>query len=107
MNQNKQPEALRLASSLRHESEKTSSGVKYSTAKNSAKELERQHAELERLRAEVKGLRKEREPLSEVEIAVACGWRKGYSPLPKELHIARAIEAAHGITALQSSKEQP
>lgn len=40
-----------------------------------------------------------REPLTEEQVAVACGWAAdmGCKPLPRELRIARAIEAAHGI----------
>jgi hypothetical protein len=41
-----------------------------------------------------------REPLTEEQVAEACGWKAGMGckPLPTELRIARAIEAAHGIT---------
>jgi hypothetical protein len=41
-----------------------------------------------------------RVPLTEEKIAEACGWKAdmGCKPLPRELRIARAIEAAHGIT---------
>lgn len=39
-----------------------------------------------------------REPLTDEQIAVACGWKPGCAPLPKERDIARAIERAHGIT---------
>ncbi|MFM7009711.1 MAG: hypothetical protein ACKO0Z_10335 [Betaproteobacteria bacterium] len=41
----------------------------------------------------------QRQPLTDEQIAVACGWmpEKGCKPLPNELKIARAIEAAHGI----------
>lgn len=39
------------------------------------------------------------EPLTNEQVAVACGWAadRGCKPLPQELRIARAIEAAHGI----------
>lgn len=41
-----------------------------------------------------------RQPLTDEQIAEACGWQAemGCKPLPRELRIARAIEAAHGIT---------
>lgn len=38
------------------------------------------------------------DPLTDEQIAVACGWKPGCVPLPKERDIARAIERAHGIT---------
>ena len=40
-----------------------------------------------------------RKPLTDEQVAVACGWAadRGCKPLPQELRIARAIEAAHGI----------
>ena len=39
------------------------------------------------------------EPLTDEQVAAACGWAadRGCKPLPQELRIARAIEAAHGI----------
>lgn len=42
-----------------------------------------------------------RVPLTEEQVAEACGWKAGMAckPLPRELRIARAIEAAHGITS--------
>jgi hypothetical protein len=41
------------------------------------------------------------EPLTDEQVAEACGWRAGLGcvPLPRELQIARAIELAHGIKA--------
>lgn len=46
-----QPEALRLAEALYAESDRQSTGVKYSTAKKSAAELRRLHAEIQQLKA--------------------------------------------------------
>lgn len=48
-----------------------------------------------------------REPLTEEQVAVACGWAAdmGCKPLPLELRIARAIEAAHGIKGVQHGTE--
>lgn len=42
----------------------------------------------------------QRTPLSDEQIAEACGWKAelGCKPLPRELRIARAIEESHGIT---------
>ncbi len=41
----------------------------------------------------------QRKPLTDEQIAEAVGWlpKHGCKPLPIELQIARAIEAAHGI----------
>lgn len=47
-----QPEALRLADALHSESDRQSTGVKYSTAKKSAAELRRQQAEIQQLKAQ-------------------------------------------------------
>ena len=49
---------------------------------------------------DAKAFQAQRVPLSNEQIAVACGWKAGLGckPLPRELQIARAIEAAHGIT---------
>ena len=40
-----------------------------------------------------------REPLTDEQVAEACGWKAemGCKPLPRELRIARAVERAHGI----------
>lgn len=48
-----QPEALRLAEALYAESDRQSTGVKYSTAKKSAAELRRLHAEIQQLKAQL------------------------------------------------------
>lgn len=52
------------------------------------------------LRDQLEASQAQRVPLSDEQIAVACGWKAGLGckPLPRELQIARAIEAAHGIT---------
>ena len=56
-------------------------------------------AELGSLEWALVNLSLQRQPLTDEQIAVACGWmpEKGCKPLPNELKIARAIEAAHGI----------
>jgi hypothetical protein len=54
-----QPEALWLADALHSESDRQSTGVKYSTAKKSATELRRQHAEIQQLKAQQNELREE------------------------------------------------
>jgi hypothetical protein len=106
---NKQiPEALRLAASLRQESEKTSSGVKYSTAKNSAKELERQHAAIERLRAEVEGLQAENNVLCEA-LSAYIMFKNDARIIEGNFHWLPDGESVEEIidAALQSTKEQP
>ena len=60
-------------------------------------------SEIEALQSRVQELeasQAQRVPLSDEQIAEACGWKAGLGckPLPRELQIARAIEAAHGIT---------
>ena len=62
----KQPEALRLAAALNSESEKVSAGVKYSTARQSSKELVRLH---ETSQAMLEALKK----FSEYESAMDAG----------------------------------
>jgi hypothetical protein len=46
-------------------------------------------------------------PLTEEQVAEACGWRAGLGlkPMPGELRIARAIERAHGIGAASAGGE--
>lgn len=60
-------------------------------------------SEIEALQSRVQELeasKAQRVPLSDEQIAEACGWKAGLGckPLPRELQIARAIEAEHGIT---------
>lgn len=53
----------------------------------------------DQLRAYALEALQDRKPLTDEQIAEACGWKPGIGckPLPQELRIARAIERAHGI----------
>lgn len=85
-----QPEALRLADTL------DLLAMDLRTPRAAAKELRRLHARVQELEAS----QEQCVPLSDEQIAEACGWKAGLGckPLPRELQIARAIETAHGIT---------
>lgn len=112
MTQDKQPEALRLAVKC---AEMTSMfdtpSHERGVLNGAAQELRKQHAELERLRAEVEVLRKQHGPLRKSVRMAVFDDLYPHGALPQTFNtfniIADAIEAAHGITALQSTKEQP
>ena len=92
MSTKQQPDALLLASSLRAESDSTSRGVKYSTAKRAANELVRQHTRI----AELEASQAQRTPLSDEQIeSLLRSWPEDSIAF---FDFARAIEAAHGIT---------
>lgn len=95
MNQDKQPDALRLAGVLR-ENKRIFITTVANEFEAAAKELCTQHARV----LELEAAQAQRAPLTDEQIAEACGWKAGLGckPLPRELRIARAIEAAHGIT---------
>ena len=76
-----QPEALRLAETLHAESERQSTGVKYSTAKKSAAELRRQHTEIQQLKAQLSARQ-----------AVQDGWR--LVPVEPDSNMKRAAQKA-------------
>lgn len=76
---NDKPEALRLAAALRSESNSEVKTVKYSTARNSASELERQHAEIQRLTAELEAARKDAERIDCLEQIVRSKGLNGIS----------------------------
>ena len=97
--QSQQPDALRLADSLKMRTPYIS-GV--STIDHAEKELRRQHAEIARLHAENEALRakiaESRTPLTtdqKLRIALDCNMRVRTGS--GAIKFAAAIEAAHGI----------
>lgn len=93
-------DALTLAANLRSESDSTSAGVKYSTAKNSAKELERLHSREIEMATEIQALKDQlaAQKQEAVEVAAEC------TALRQVYEYARGVLRYYGVDSARFSR---